>query len=177
MKTDESWSEDGWKEVDLILSANKDLFRKEFKEWLKQRQQLWKKFVSYGLEAAKRNDPYGYSALALLQIVEFDTRNEPWQRLLGDYEYAAELGRLLIAMYPETSESLWRGERYTHPIIKCADFTAESFTEIHPEHEGFFIDANEVTDKNPNYMVFPELAGLPEVEPCGVGQGCGSPST
>lgn len=34
--------------------------------------------------------------------------------------------------------------------------------------EGFNVDDDNITDKNPDYMVFPERAGLTEVEPCHV---------
>jgi hypothetical protein len=34
--------------------------------------------------------------------------------------------------------------------------------------EGFNVDDDNIIDKNPDYMVFPDLAGLPEVDPCHV---------
>ena len=58
MKSDESWCEiDDWEEIGLILSEKECLYRKEFKKWLKQRLQFWKKFVSLGFECRGRNDP------------------------------------------------------------------------------------------------------------------------
>ena len=72
MKVDDSWSEDEWKQIDSILSEKECLYRKEFKEWLKQRLQFWEKYISLGFECRGRNDTYGYSALALLRITEGD---------------------------------------------------------------------------------------------------------
>ncbi len=167
MSSEIIWQTEEWGVLEEQINQAPENFKPEFKEWLFKQPFLWKKLVSYSLRGAERKDPYGFSVLALVGIIEFDSivNDDPGCLQSSDRCFVRDLGRLLITVHPETQDLLWRGERYTHPMMKYAPELAQSFESAHPEHRGFFDPEEDAIYGDPEYMVFPELDGLPPADP------------
>ncbi len=161
------FDEKEWNVLERQISQAPEKFKPEFKEWRCKRPLLWTKLVSYGRRGVEKKDPYGFSALAVVQIIEMDSIVEdgPGHLESVDYRFVPDLGRLLIAVHPETLDFLWRGERYTHPMVKYAPDLAQLFESEHPGCDGFFSPEKDAIFNDPEYMVFPELSGLPPAGP------------
>ncbi len=161
------WQTEEWGVLEEQINQAPKNFKPEFKEWLFKRPLLWKKLVSYGRRGVEKKDPYGFSALAVVQIIEMDSIVEdgPGHLESVDDRFVPDLGRLLIAVHPETLDLLWRGERYTHPMVKYAPDLAQLFESEHSEYNDFFSPEKDAIFNDPEYMVFPELSGLPPAGP------------
>ncbi len=160
------FDEKEWNVLERQISQAPEKFKPEFKEWLFERPLLWKKLVSYALRGAAAKDPYGFSALVVVGIIEMDSgKDDPGYLQSIDRRFAPDLGRLLIAVHPDTLDLLWRGERYTDPMMKYAPVLAQLFESEHPEYDGFFSPEKDAIFNDPEYRVFPELSGLPPAGP------------
>jgi len=164
MNLDETWQEAEWEKLFTIVSSNPTDYKDDFSGWLQKRPGLWHGFVEYGLKAIEKNDPYGFSAVSLLGLLHWDYSPEEYELAKGDYQHAGDLGRLLVAIHPETYESLWRGERYVHPIHQYEDDYVAAIEEMDSSLKGFFV-TDEPYRSGPECSVFPELANLPAAEP------------
>ncbi len=163
MRNEDKWQEAEWVNLENRIDASPEQYKAEFKDWLISRPALWHKFVEYGLTAVKKNDPYGYSAVVLIGILMWDKGPNFFRDV--DYRFVPDLGKLLMELHPETRDVLWRGERYTHPLVANGQGMAEQFEEMYPEHRGFFLSEEEEPGNKIEYRVFPELFGLPHADP------------
>jgi hypothetical protein len=163
----EMFSEKEWKVLERHINQDPEKFKPEFKDWLSKRPLLWKHFVSYALRGAAANTPYGFSTLALIQIIEMDSiiKDDFGDLESIDYRFVPDLGRLLIAVHPKTLDLLWRGERYRDPMLAYAPLFVQKLESECAEFKGFFSPEQDAIFDDPEYMVFPELKGLPPAEP------------
>ena len=132
-----------------------DFFKPGFKEWLFRRPLLWRRFVSSALRAAKHKDAYDFSALTLVLILLFQSTEDDPYYLRGfdrfDYCFVPELGYLLMALYPETAETLVNGESW-HASRQVADVAR--FIEYLPMNLPAFLDSKLVAMHDiPDYQM------------------------
>ncbi len=163
MRNEDEWQQEEWVNLENRIDASPEQYKAEFKDWLISRPALWHKFVEHALTAVKKKDPYGYSAVALIGILMWDEGPNFFRET--DYRFVPDLGKLLIELHPQTLDVLWRGERYTHPLMANGQDMAEQFEEMHPEHRGFFLSEEEDPHNKVECRVFPELFGLPHADP------------
>ena len=113
-----------WVEAERAISLEPTAFQSGFADWLRTNRDLGEEFLRRTKLAASWDNQDGYSALAILHIIGFDTD------LTVNIHYTGDLGRLAIRLYPEVEESLWRGE---HSLVSLDGMPEEYVAYTDPD--------------------------------------------
>ena len=119
---------------------------------------LWDRFVWYAKNTPDEPDSLGFCALSFVSFISMDAeRYDPAYIREDNSRFVRDLGRLLIALYPEMADLLWCGERNRRQIKKEGEAIAETLEENFPGFSDPIEPGGEDPYTNPDYMVFPEL--------------------